>query len=64
MPMNTTLVNRVTAWTTRPVAAPDHLLDDLTDVEVAIEPAWPVAQKPQPIAHPAWVETHTVERSG
>jgi hypothetical protein len=27
-------------------------------------PAWPVAQNPHAIAHPAWDETHTVERSG
>ena len=27
------------------------------------KPAWPVAQKPQPIAQPAWLDTHTVERS-
>ena len=26
------------------------------------KPIWPVAQKTQPIAHPAWVEMQTVER--
>ena len=29
-----------------------------------MKPAWPVAQNPQPIAQPAWVETQTVARSG
>jgi hypothetical protein len=29
-----------------------------------VNPAWPVAQKPQPIAQPAWLDTHTVARSG
>ena len=27
-------------------------------------PAWPVAQNWQAMAHPAWVETQTVTRSG
>ena len=27
-----------------------------------VNPAWPVAQNPQPIAHPAWLETHSVAR--
>ena len=40
------------------------LLDDLAGREVAVNPAWPVAQNPQPIAHPAWLDTHTVARSG
>ena len=28
------------------------------------KPAWPVAQNPHPIAQPAWLDTHTVARSG
>ena len=28
------------------------------------KPAWPVAQNVQPIAQPAWLETHTVARVG
>ena len=28
------------------------------------KPAWPVAQNWQAMAQPAWVETHTVTRSG
>ena len=28
------------------------------------KPAWPVAQNPHAMAQPAWVLTHTVERSG
>ena len=31
-------------------------------VRLRVKPCWPVAQKTQPIAHPACVETHTVER--
>jgi len=27
------------------------------------KPAWPVAQNEQAMAQPAWLETHTVERS-
>ena len=26
------------------------------------KPIWPVAQNPHPIAHPAWLDTHTVDR--
>ncbi len=29
-----------------------------------MNPACPVAQNPQPIAQPAWLDTHTVARSG
>ncbi len=29
-----------------------------------VNPAWPVAQKEQAMAQPAWVDTHTVARSG
>ncbi len=29
-----------------------------------MKPAWPVAQNPHAMAQPAWVETHTVARSG
>jgi hypothetical protein len=29
-----------------------------------VNPAWPVAQNPHAIAQPAWLETHTVARSG
>ena len=28
------------------------------------KPAWPVAQNPHAIAQPAWLDTHTVARSG
>ena len=29
-----------------------------------VKPAWPVAQNEQAMAQPAWVDTHTVARSG
>ena len=63
MPMNTTLPSRrppsrdrraarTTCSTISPV------------VSWRWNPAWPVAQNPQPMAHPAWLDTHTVVRSG
>ena len=60
MPMNTTLDTRrgsalrrarTTCSTISPV------------VRWRLNPAWPVAQKPQAMAHPAWVDTQTVARS-
>jgi hypothetical protein len=29
-----------------------------------VKPAWPVAQNEHAMAHPAWLEMHTVARSG
>ena len=66
MPMNTTFVSRCgvdpgsfaasrRAHTTCAAISPD--------VRLLSSPIWPVAQKPQSIAHPTWLETHTVTRS-
>jgi hypothetical protein len=60
MPMNTTLDSRRgraarRARTTCSTISPT--------VRWRRNPACPVAQKEQAMAHPAWVETHTVVRS-
>ena len=63
IPMNTTFETR----RPRPRAAADARTTCSTIspvVRCRVKPAWPVAQNPQPIAQPAWVETHTVARSG
>jgi hypothetical protein len=63
MPMNTMLASR------RPIArasrAARTTCSTISPVDSCrVKPACPVAQKPHPIAHPAWLLTHTVTRSG
>ena len=64
MPMNTTFDSRApkrsratraaaTTWST--ISAVDRL---------RVSPPWPVAQNGQAMPQPAWLDTHTVTRSG
>ena len=62
MPMNTTFDTRRSSSRAAERRS-HHLLHDLAGGEVAFEPACPVAQNPQPIAQPAWLDTQTVTRS-
>jgi hypothetical protein len=62
MPMNTTLDTRRSTLRARSVARTTCSTISPT-VRWRVKPAWPVAQKPHAIAHPAWLETHTVARS-
>ena len=61
MPMNTTLdtrrgrASRMAATTCSTISPADSW---------RVKPAWPVAQNPQAMAQPAWVDTQTVARSG
>ena len=63
MPMNTTLARR------RPMSA-DRREARATCSTISpvvswrVKPAWPVAQNPQPMAQPAWLDTQAVTRSG
>ncbi len=63
MPMNTTLLSRRPARLAR-AAASTTCSTISPAVRWRSNPAWPVAQNPQAIAHPAWLDTHTVARSG
>ncbi len=63
MPMNTTLDNRRSSSADRR-AARTTCSTISPVVRWRSKPAWPVAQNPQPMAHPAWLLTHTVARSG
>jgi len=61
--MNTTFDSRRS--TCRARAAARTTCSTISPVERwRLNPAWPVAQNPQAIAHPAWVEMQTVARSG
>ena len=62
MPMNTTLLSRRPAARARR-AATTTCSTISPVVRWRSKPAWPVAQKPQPIAQPAWLDTQTVARS-
>ena len=62
MPMNTTLPSRRPSSRARR-AARTTCSTISPVVRWRSKPAWPVAQKPQAMAQPAWVETHTVVRS-
>jgi len=61
IPMNTT-------WVTRRGAPSRWAATTCSTISPArscrVNPPWPVAQNWHPIAHPAWVDTQTVRRSG
>jgi hypothetical protein len=68
MPMKTTLVR----WwgASGPGRSSGSMVETLATCSTTspaeswrLKPNWPVAQKVQPIAQPAWVEMHTVARS-
>jgi hypothetical protein len=67
--MNTTFVTWSTAPGTAASPAASRRCMTVTwrrispTVSCRRKPAWPVAQKGQPSAHPAWVEMHTVARA-
>ena len=63
IPMNTTLLTRRPPSRARR-AARTTCSTISPVVRWRVKPACPVAQNPQPIAQPAWLETHTVARSG
>lgn len=63
MPMKTTLARRrCIARASRAAITTCSTISPT--VSWRVKPAWPVAQKPQAIAQPAWLLTHTVTRSG
>jgi hypothetical protein len=66
IPMKTTFVRRrgVDAGN-RPVSRKAHITWAVISpaVRLFFSPVCPVAQKPQPIAYPAWLEAQTVTRS-
>ncbi len=63
MPMNTMLLTRRSRRRARCDARTTCSTISPT-VRWRVKPACPVAQKPQPMAQPAWLLTHTVARSG
>jgi hypothetical protein len=65
--MNTTLDSRVGSPSAPSRAGGGglaHLVDDLAVDRLRCSPPWPVAQNGQAIPQPAWLEMHTVARSG
>jgi hypothetical protein len=62
MPMNTMLLTRRPTARAR-CAARTTCSTISPTVRCRVKPACPVAQNPHPIAHPAWLLTHTVARS-
>ena len=63
IPMNTTLPSRrCIVRASRAASATCSTISPT--VRCRVKPACPVAQNPHPIAHPTWLLTHTVTRSG
>ena len=67
MPMNTTFDSRAGSPSTpsRAAAAAWRTWSTISAVDrLRSSPPWPVAQNGQAIPQPAWLEMHTVARSG
>jgi len=68
MPMKTRLLSRVGPPGSSPSASErdaNRTCSMISAVDrLRVRPSWPVAQNGQAIPQPAWLETHSVARSG